>query len=546
MFVSEKKQAFINGQIYTVNKNQAWAEAILVIGNKIQKVGSNKEINLLIDGDTSIIDLKNKMVLPGFIDAHTHVFIGEIMKLGLQFELLSTKEELLNTIKEYSIKNKDKDFILGVGFSAGTFGDNTPTAKELDMIISDKPALFLDEGCHSMWVNTKTLEMANITKDTKDPIPKSDYYKRDKDGNPTGWIVEAKSMIPVMKKLGLLEKILDSDLKPMFDMFASYGITSVFNASEYFFSTNSLAPINYMQNLANNNQSTFRFFTSYSYNSHDSDKDPVEILNKLNQEYTSDYVRIDTLKIWLDGTVEVRNAALSEPYLDTGELGKVFYNTEELQEAIDRAKSYGLSIHLHAIGDKTIDTALDVCKNAMKKFPNAKGTQTIAHNEVFNKNTVANFTGSNIIANTTPIWHGAYDGLLEALGEERYNNLYQFNSLIDNDVLVTFGSDYPTGLGEVAMNVFHNIQVGHTRAYVGETETLPSKTEELSIENLIKGYTINAATQLSMQDKIGSIEEGKYADFIVLKENLFEQAATDIHKNSVIKTVFDGKIIYER
>lgn len=468
------------------------------------------------------------------------------MKLGLQFKLLSTKEELINTIKEYSEKNKDKEFILGVGFSVGIFGDNTPTAKDLDMIISDKPALFLDEGLHSMWVNTKALEMANITKETKDPIPKSDYYKRDKDGNPNGWIVESQSIQPIIKKLGLLEKILDSDLKPMFDTFASYGITSVFNASEFFFSANSLATINYMENLAQNKQSTLRFFTSYSYNNHDNDKDPIEILNKLSQQYTSDYVRMDTLKIWLDGTVEVGNAALSKPYLDNGELGQVFYSTEELQRAIDKAKSYGLSIHLHAIGDKTIDTALEACKNAMIKFPNAKGTQTIAHNEVFNKNTVSNFARSNIIANTTPLWHSASEESKQALGEDRYNNLYQFNSLVDNGVIVTFGSDYPTGLGEVAMNVFYNMQVGHTRSNIGDTEALPSKKEELSIKNLIEGYTINAAIQLSMQEKIGSIEEGKYADFIVLKENLFEQAISDIHKNSVVKTVFDGKIIYER
>ncbi len=113
-------------------------------------------------------------------------------------------------------------------------------------------------------------------------------------------------------------------------------------------------------------------------------------------------------------------------------------------------------------------------------------------------------------------------------------------------MLTTFGSDYPAGLGLLAMNVFYNIQAGHTRTFPNQTESLPTPEECLSLEDLIKGYTINAAIQLSMQDKIGSIEEGKYADFIALQHNLWEQNPNDIHKNHVIMTVFDGKIIYKK
>ncbi|MGL4367744.1 MAG: amidohydrolase [Brevinemataceae bacterium] len=541
-----KKTVFINGIIYTVNEQQQWAEAILVEGNNITKVGTNNEIAKLIDQETSVIDLENKLVLPGFIDAHTHIFLGEIMNMGLQFGMVGSKEDLIIQIKEYVNKNVDLEFVFGIGFSTSIFGDCLPTAKDLDDIAINIPIVLLDEGCHSMWVNSKALEIAGICKHTKDPIPGSDFYQRDQYGNPTGWIVESQSMRPISRKLGLLETLLRNDLSSMFDRLSSYGITSVFNASEFFFSANSLDTIDYMEQKARNGEAKIRFFTSYSYNNHESDQDPVEILNNLNIRYQSDYVRMDTLKIWLDGTVEARNAALSEPYCGSTETGQIFYSLEELQRVIDKVKEYGLSLHLHAIGDKTIDTALTLCQNANLKYSHTKGTQTIAHNEVFNQYTVSRFARTEIIANTTPIWHVASEGSKRNLGMERYRNMYKFNSLIKNEVTVSFGSDYPTGLGELAMNVFYNIQTGHTRTFPNDLESLPDADEMLSIHDLIKGYTLNAAIQLSMQDKIGSIEEGKFADFIVLQENLFEQDPNQIHTNQVIKTIFDGKVVYEK
>ncbi|MDK2818163.1 MAG: amidohydrolase [Spirochaetota bacterium] len=544
---NNSKYAFINGKIYTVNKQYPWASAILVEDNKIIYVGETKEALELSDTMTHIIDLDNKLVLPGFIDAHTHIFLGEILNLGIRFDPSNTKQELLMAIQQYSTNNPNTEFIFGSGFAADIFDKDEATAEELDAIILTKPAIFIDEGCHSMWVNSKALEIANITKETKDPIPYSDYYKRDKDGNPTGWIVESQSMQPIIKKLGLLEKILKKDLSSMFHLFSSYGITSVFNASEFFFNDNSVSTINYMENLALEGKSTLRFFTSYSYNNHENPKDdPVDILNTLNIRFQSDYTRMNTLKIWLDGTVEARNAALSEPYENSDQRGSIFYSTKELQQVINKASANGLNIHLHAIGDKTINTALEICKNSKKKFPLSSSTYTIAHNEVFNKDTLHYFTDSGVIANTTPLWHVASEDSRHTLGNERYQNLYPFNSLIKKGVLTTFGSDYPTGLGTLAMNVFYNIQAGHTRKFPKKQESLPKESEKLSLEDLIKGYTLNAAHQVSMQDKIGSIEKGKYADFIVLEKNIFEQEIDEIHNNHVILTVFDGKILYKR
>lgn len=542
--MSQTKKAFINGNIYTVDPKKPYAEAILVQDKTIIKVDTTIKILNLVDNETEVIDLKQKLVLPGFIDAHTHLFLGAILSFGIQFDFFTTKENVLETVKKYNDENPDIDYIIGIGFPTSIFGDKLPLAIELDAIVNDKPVVLLDEGCHSMWVNSKALQIANINKYTPDPIPGGDFYHRDSDNNPTGWIIESLSMRPIIAKLNLLQNTLKKDLTKHFDFFASYGITALYNATEFFFGNNDLSSVEYMDQRAKEGKATLRFVTSYSYNNHDNTTDAIDLLVELNKKYYSDYVRFDTLKIWLDGTVEARNAALTEPYLDTQKTATVFFPKEELKQAITKATKNNLSVHMHCIGDKTINIALKICKKA--QTPDYTGTHTIAHNTIFNQDTLDLYTNSNVIANTTPMWHVASEDAKVSLGEKRYNKyLYLFNSLIKRGVLTTFGSDYPTGEGKLAMDIFFNLQCGRTRTYLNATTSLAPKEECLSIEDMIKGYTINAAKQINMDNKIGSIEEGKFADFVVIRENIFEQKDDQLHNNKVIMTIFDGKIIYK-
>jgi len=191
---------FINGKVYTVNELQPWAEAVAVTGNEIVYVGDAAGAEARVGEGTERIDLGGKTMLPGFVSTHDHLIASAWMTYGVQLFDLETKADVLARIREYAEANPDEKVIKGVGWSAGKFGGN-PTAKELDQAVSDRPAIILDFTVHDGWLNTRAMEMANVTRDTPDGLPGVTYWLRDQEGNPTG----AAWQIRMEDKIGSLE-----------------------------------------------------------------------------------------------------------------------------------------------------------------------------------------------------------------------------------------------------------------------------------------------------------------------------------------------------
>jgi predicted amidohydrolase YtcJ len=539
------KKAFTNAFVYTMDVKKPHAETVIIEGNKIIYVGDNEGAKKLIDETTKVYDLKGKMLLPGFIESHIHAAMGSLFSGVTILNQDANKEQLLLDIKKVVAEKQDEKIIGMMGFKASVFGPEGPKAKDLDAIENKKPVIILDYGGHSAWVNSKALEIAEITKDTLDPVPGGHYYKRDKDGNPTGWCIEPMSFMPIIYKMGISEEDMTDAQKEFFPVISANGFTTVFDAGSFMEEEMLKA---YLK-LENEGKLPFRVFACHMIANPKLLDNAVSELQRLDKTYNSKLLKVNTMKIVNDGTLEAFSCGMFDDFLtNKGNKGFELFSPDVLLDLAKKTDEAGYNIHVHAIGNRTISDAIGVFENLEKANGQTNTRKTICHVQFFMPDTVDRLKVlKNVIAQTTPVWMGRDTNTEVAVGKELYERQLLFNSLDKAGVCITFGSDFPVSSGLEGLNPFNEIEVGHTRRNIGakESDFLPPEKEKLPIEILLKGYTINGAYQLGVEDKIGSIEVGKLADMVVIEKNIFEQKSDDIHNNRVLMTIMDGEIVYD-
>ncbi len=543
---------FINGKVYTVNKKQPWAEAVAIKGKEIIFVGNNKDASAFQCEHTIINNLKGKMLLPGFIDSHAHPVMAAAYTGSLILDPEESIENWISETRKYIQENPKKSYYIGFGFLASRFGPNGPKKGLLDAISSEKPIVLLDEGWHSAWVNSKAFELAGIDKNTPDPIPNIHFYKRDKKGNPTGWCVENNSFAPILKKLGVISsKNIVEKSTELFNLFSSVGITSFYDAGMTGFENEGYTAL---QELEKQNKLPFRIVGSYGIQSKYQLKDAVKELKQLRETYTSELVHPQVMKIHNDGTVEAFTAYLFEDYKDQKEnKGAILLEGDILKNFVAEVDRSGFDIHIHAIGDKAINEALNAFEATNKANPDSKNRYTIAHNQMISDSDLSRYGELGVICQSTPYWFSyLYEGnadsriTTEPTGD-RANTYNRFRSVQKEGGILTFGSDFPATGSIEGMHPLANIEIGITRKPMNfeNAPTTPPTNETLTLETMIRGYTIDAAYQIKLEKEIGSIEVGKKADIVILENNLFDQKPYDIHKNKVIMTMMNGDITFD-
>lgn len=545
MALSPADYIFTRGTVYTMNPAAPWAEAVAVSHNTIVGVGRSSDIRKLAGANTRVIDLKGRMLLPGLIESHVHPAMGSLFSSLVILNQDDSKEQILKQIRETVALKKDEDVFGFMGFKASIFGPEGPTAADLDAIEKERPILVFDYGGHSMWVNSKALQMAGITRDTPDPLPGGHYYKRDKDGNPTGWCVEPMSFMPIIYKLGVTPEDVMVEEKKLFPIIAANGFTTVFDAGTFM---QELMFKAYLQ-LEKEGLLPFRVYGCNMMANQKLLPGALEELARLNTTYKSRLLTVNTMKIVYDGTLEAASCAMFDDFLtDRGNRGFELFPPDVLDDFVKKVDDAGWNIHIHAIGNRAISDVL----GAYEKLKKIKGLtptrKTICHTQFFMPDTVRRFKDlKEVVAQTTPVWMTPDDNTMPAVGKEIYERQALFNSLDRAGVPVTFGSDFPVSSGLDGLNPFNEIEVGHTRRNIGarDSELLPPAAERLPIDALLRGYTINGAYQLGIEDKLGSIEVGKLADLIVIEKNIFAQKPSDIHHNRVLMTMMDGEIVYD-
>ena len=561
---------FTNGYVYTVNEKQPEAEAVAVDANKIVYVGDKEGSESFIDENTKVIDLKGKMLLHGFVSGHDHLIAARWMNYGVDLYGAKNKEEYLKLIKEYVKANPDEKVIRGIGWNPAIYGGD-PTAKELDAIVSDRPAILLEFTIHDAWLNTKALEVGEITKDTLDALPGVRYWVRDNAGNPTGTAKEF-AWLPTFIKSGAWqpEKIVPASQKELHDTAVETGITAYLNPAlvtpNLYDVEGSLEDfkliMEYMSDLDKNGELQIRTFVSPIVKN--PNIDPEEIASAaatFAEQYNSDRLRAFGIKIHPEGNWSSKTSLQLEPYLpeEGVELlerpsptayGAASVKANLMKKVVLAANAKGLDVFTHVDGSQTVRNKIDAIE-ASRQAGYTDARNALHHLFWTHPDDLQRILDMDIPVNVSPNfttdWSGQKELALKVLGAERVQEqLTMYPKVFDNGNIVSISADIPSAPVEHIGPLFQ-IQTAMTIRDPSNpnSEVFPEGRKGISLEQAIQGVTINPAWQIRMEDKIGSIEVGKYADLVILEKNLFEVKPLDIAKVKVEATMMDGKFTYQ-
>ncbi|SDJ84011.1 amidohydrolase [Natronincola ferrireducens] len=555
-------KVLINGVVYTVDQEDTMAEAIAIKDGKILAVGTTQEVKAYIGPHTEVMDLEGKMVLPGLMDSHIHppgTALTELYDISLS--ATDSKEVILAKIQQYVDNNPDLNAYYGRGWSVGAFdGDETsrgPKKEHLDAISPDIPILLTSYDGHSTWVNSKALEMAGITKDTLNP--EGGVIEKDPvTGEPWGTIKGYKSgLLPPQE---YTHEMLVEGMKAFQDFMHSLGYTGFFNAGwdeEMFEVVKELEDKGELKMWA-------RISGRLDIRSGEAVEEQIQRLLELRDTYNSDLYKVISGKIFIDGVVEGVTAKLLEPYEEEAGEGSEHYglyywgDMEALRETIIKVNSEGLSTHFHSIGDRATREALDALEYGLEQVP-GEHRNVITHLQLVALEDIPRFKELGIVANVQPYWHMKEPGWWHEVDSlflgERAEYEYPLGSFFNAGAVVASSSDYfvteyPNALWAIETGVTRNLNNGE---YYGVDDIedmddptwLLNKEERASLKDMIRSFTINNAYSLFLDDKTGSIEVGKYADLVVLEEDLFSINPLDIDGVEILYTIFQGEIVYE-
>ena len=540
-----------NGSIYTVDENRSWAEAMAIKDGRINFIGSNSMVSNFIGDATQVIDLKDKMVMPGIQDVHIHPISGGILSASCDLNGLSTIAEYRTAISNYANENPDVEWILGGGWAMSVFGaGGKPSKKIIDELVGDRPVYLSSTDGHSAWANSLALEMAGITKDTPNPID-GIIDKDPVTGELIGSLQEGA--------MSLVRRIIPPDtpesklagLRYTIKMLNGYGITAIQDAIVRESDLNTYAT------LEKNKELSLRV-TASQWWERDQALEQLEHFKRLRKEFTSRLVNPGTIKIMQDGLVENYTAVLVDHYHNVPgpTKGIPMVEPDFLKEVVTALDASNFQVHFHALGDGAVRQSLDAVEESIYENGRLGNRHHISHLQLIHPDDVVRFVELDVVANFQPLW--AYTGdYLTALaapfiGDERLKWSYVIKSILDTGATIAFGSDWSV----TSANPFYQIETAITRQSATDITALENKPvdpvqdvplnieQSIDLRSAIDAFTINAAFVNKIEQETGSLEVGKYADIVVLDQNLFEISPKDISDTNVLLTLFEGNVVH--
>lgn len=533
---------FTNGFVYTVDSINSKAEAVAVKDKAIIFVGDNESVQNYIGENTKVINLNGKMILPGFVDAHCHSISSYRYFNELNLYGLKSKEDIQNAIKKYLFEHPEAKYVKGRGWSDTDFPGIGPDKKIIDEIVKDIPVSFSSDGGHSKWVNSKTLELAGMNNSTKNP--KGGIIERYPGTNePNGTLREnASDLVADIFPAYTVENLMDG-LEAYQRMVSAFGITTVHDAYLDAGSNETEA----FRTLEKDNKLKMRFRASL-YIDPEKSVDQIKLLVDERKKNTGELFQTNSAKIFIDGVVEGSTAYLKEPYKHQPKnYGEIFWKIDSLNKICSALDKEHFQIHVHAIGDAA--TSVTLYAFASAEFQNGKrdSRNSITHLQLVDESDIKKFKELGIIAVPQPYWFSKddyyYNIQVPYLGQKRADEEYPMKSFFDEGVVAASSSDYPV---TIPCNPLEAIQFGITRSEFNTTDSSEVlwPEERVTLEQMIRSFTINGAYANFLEKETGSIEVGKKADLIVLDKNLFEIPVTDIYKAKVLMTLFEGKDVF--
>ena len=553
-----------NAKIFSVGQDSALTtgEAVIIKNGIIQSICSSEEALDYEGNDTQIIDCVGNTVLPGLCDAHCHPSIAAAVYagcdlFGIYIQENETPDEVIDKymarLKTFADSHTENTLIRGTGWVQGNFiTDRKPTRHDIDRICSDRPVI-LESFCqHSLWVNTRALEIAGIDKNTPDVY--AGEIVRDEDGNPTGYFKEPEAMDLIKMNVPgydfSVEEYKDAFLFYQREFANRYGVTLV---QDCMHSDNARAA--YVE-LAKEGRLTVRARGVYMLEPGSFKEQLPQFIERKGADDVDTDFRIDTIKIFSEGMF-----VLNEPFADefivennmpAGYRGTPYWNNDDLEESIADSMKAGFDVHIHAMGDASVHQAAECIRGAQDKT-GIKKRNVIAHLMLVDDKSYEDMEKADIIANCQPRWM-VYDsdiaGMFPMIGEERSLKAYPLRAFLDREITVAFGTDFPV---TPPPDTMHEIQCAMTRSVFPDAPdyekfkgNVLGTEKPAELAEAVKALSLNGAYQMNLENITGSIEVGKSADLVILDSNLEDAPVDEIYSIEVEKTIFKGKVVYNK
>jgi predicted amidohydrolase YtcJ len=530
------------GATHTVDPAQPKAEAVAVRAGRIMAVGSDRAVRRLVGPRTRVIELRGRTLLPGFQDAHCHPCTSGLDQLRCDLLNVHGAPAVYRTIAEYAAAHPDDPWIVGSGWYMADYPHGTPHRRDLDAVVSGRPAYLENRDGHSAWVSTRALEMAGI--DASTPDPDGGRIERGVDGSPTGALHESAMDLVLHLIPPATQDERERGLLGAQRYFHSLGITAWQDAS-----VRPDCQAAY-EALAGRGELTARVIGAMTFEA-GWDVDAIDGLIERRARGPLGRFAATSVKFFLDGVLETFTGALLEPYLaphggPTDRTGILVHEPAVLRRAVVALDAAGFQVHMHAIGDRAVREGLDAVEGAVAANGPTKGRHHIAHIQVIQPVDVARFGPLGVTANAQALW-ACHDRQLDELtnpflGPKRTAMQYPFGSLVRAGARLAMGSDW----GVSTPNVFDEMQVAVERSHPSLANQEPFLPDEaITLDQAVHGFTLGSAYVNHLDDMTGSITVGKLADLVVVDRDLWDRHAGPISDARAIATFIEGEPAFE-
>ena len=536
----------LHGRIYTP---AGWAQAMAVADGKIIAVGEEKSVRAAAGPRATVIDLAGRTVFPGLHDMHVHPMEAGFTLAQCHIAQGATAEQMLADVAACAKAAGPGAWVTGGQWEAIAFGDTPPNRQMLDKVAPGNPVMLYDISGHSAWVNTRALELAGIGRGTPDPA--SGLIERDAKGEPTGVLREnATAMVEKLIPPGTPAQNAEA-LKTALSILLSFGVTELTDAmvgKEELVAYDSLSDAHQLKQ---------RIRACIAYGKMLGKGAEFDDVVAHRQSYARPRLKADCVKVFMDGVpTESHTAAMIDPYAsgltdvdkDPARVrGLLLVPPAELNPLVARLDKMGITIKFHSVGDRATQGVFDAIA-AARKINGPDGPQHDAGHLTFvAPRDLARAKGLNVALEFSPyLWYPTTidDDIVKAIGPERIKRIWPVREGLASGALVVAGSDWEV---VPSANPWIGIETLVTRAAPGGVR--PGETlgpgEAITLKQAIDMFTINAAKHMGDSDRLGSLERGKIADFIVLDRNPLEIPITEVHTVKVTSAYIDGERVYD-
>lgn len=522
--------AIYSAKIFTGDPDKPWAEALAVQGDKIVAVGSNDEVKVACPAGAKSYDLAGKFVTPGLVDAHCHfVHLGQSMTM---VNLVGTEsiEECRDRIMETAKNKKPGEWIIGRGWNHTYWpGQQEPSKADLDDILPDNPAMMIRACGHSIWVNSKALEAAKVTKDTPEP-PGGAIDRDPATGEPTGMVREARHIFVEAMPEPTHEQRVEMALAAQEAALKS-GLTGVHTCENL----DSWAALNALDKEGKLKIRVHQLIQGAEIE--EARKRGIKPGDGTTMHW------FGQIKLFADGSLGAGTAYLHEPYTDEPDnSGLAFVSLEDLTERVTAAYKDGWSVAIHAIGDKAVSNCLDAYAAGRKAVP-GEYRDSVEHVQLITERDIDRFKEMGVVASVQPVfvqtdWHVAQ----RRWGEERCQRAYIWKTLLDRGVRCQYGSDSPVE----PIDVRRGLSCAMTRQDAGgQPDGGWNPPQKLTLEQTIDGFTKTAAYTARRENEMGAIKPGMLADLTVYGQDLSQVDPADWPGVDTAMTIVNGEVVYE-